>query len=100
MDYNFEELAPICFMYERGTQRSKDISKRLRKEFLSGASITNHSLTGLNNVKINIWVNFHLRQDVHLVFFSVVVRRWCYWVCNAPLCAISKCLHKSISIPI
>lgn len=51
MDTNFSQIAPLCFLYERDTERSKEISQSLRKEFLNGPLLdVEHSLTGLANV--------------------------------------------------
>lgn len=50
MNENFEELAPICFMYERDTPRSKEISKALRDNFINSSVLTNTSFDGLNYV--------------------------------------------------
>lgn len=50
LNENFEELAPICFMYERDTPRSKEISKALRDNFINSTELTNSSFAGLNYV--------------------------------------------------
>lgn len=51
MDTNFSQVAPLCFLYERDTERSLEISQSLRKAFLNGPLLdVEHSLTGLANV--------------------------------------------------
>lgn len=50
MDANFTKVAPICFLYERGSNWSAQISKELREQFLSGPILDNESLPELNNV--------------------------------------------------
>lgn len=50
LDTNFINIAPICFLYENGTERSRNISTNLRKNFLNASIVDNRSLTGLNNV--------------------------------------------------
>lgn len=46
MNEEFEKYAPICFMYERDTSRSREISRVLRENFLS-AIIDKSSFEGL-----------------------------------------------------
>lgn len=50
MDTNFSRIAPICFLYERETERSMAISQSLRKDFLNGPLLDERSLNGLANV--------------------------------------------------
>lgn len=50
MDTNFSQIAPICFLYERGTERSKDISQSLRKDFLNAPLLDERSIPGLADV--------------------------------------------------
>lgn len=52
MNENFEELAPICFMYERDTSKSKEISKGLRDNFINSTLLTNATFAGLNYVSL------------------------------------------------
>lgn len=50
MDTNFSKIAPICFLYERDTERSMNISMKLRKEFLNAPILDDRALPGLNDV--------------------------------------------------
>lgn len=50
MDMNFNEKAPICFVYERDTERSTFISENLREAFLSYPLMNNRSI-GLEHVR-------------------------------------------------
>jgi hypothetical protein len=50
MDNNFETVAPIAFLYERDTERSRMISRELRKFYLKDQPLTNASLSGLGEV--------------------------------------------------
>ncbi|XP_047107794.1 esterase E4-like [Schistocerca piceifrons] len=47
---NFETVAPISFMYERGTERSRNISRELKAFYLNNQPITNNSLDGLGKL--------------------------------------------------
>ncbi|XP_049854057.1 esterase E4-like [Schistocerca gregaria] len=47
---NFELVAPIAFMYERGTNQSHYISQELKKFYLKNQPITNTSLDGLGKL--------------------------------------------------
>lgn len=49
MDTKFNVIAPICFLYERKTNRSAFISQELRKAFLNEPLLTNRSI-GLEQV--------------------------------------------------
>ena len=52
LNENFEELAPILFLYERQTDRSKNITQLLRQKFLGTEDLTEeNSLQGLNYVR-------------------------------------------------
>lgn len=50
MDTNFSQIAPICLLYERNTERSAIVSQSLRKEFLNGPLLDERSLPGLGMV--------------------------------------------------
>ncbi|CAO1378626.1 unnamed protein product [Diamesa serratosioi] len=67
LNENFDELAPICFMYERDTQRSKYISKVLRDNFINSTVLTNSSFAGLNYLFSDGVVGFTVHRFVHLV---------------------------------
>jgi hypothetical protein len=50
MDKNFDTVAPIIFGYERNTERSRMISRELRKFYLKDQPLTNASLSSLGEV--------------------------------------------------
>lgn len=54
---NFTDIAPICFLYEKGTQRSFNISQRLRQRFFMDG-ITNRTLE-------NLFSDSHIRFGTH-----------------------------------
>lgn len=56
LDTNFTEFAPMYFHYERGTERSNQISTVLREEFLNQTIIDERSLAGLNHVNIQFTI--------------------------------------------
>ena len=47
---DFEEIAPMLFLYERNTEKSKEISKKLREAYLPFDVIDRRSFNALNNV--------------------------------------------------
>lgn len=49
-DKRFPELAPICFLYERGTERSKKISQTLRKKYVNFPLINESRIPELGEV--------------------------------------------------
>lgn len=51
MENNWDKLAPICFQYERDTERSTNISRELRKAFLDFPLTDKRALEGLNIVR-------------------------------------------------
>lgn len=54
---NLTDVAPICFLYEKGTQRSQNISERLRQKFFMNG-ITRSSLE-------NLFSDSHIRFGIH-----------------------------------
>lgn len=51
MNVNFNKWAPICFLYERESKKSMEISQELKKGFLSENIEDERSLMKLNYVK-------------------------------------------------
>lgn len=47
MDTNFSGIAPICLLYERGTDKSRTVSQSLRKYYINGPLLDERSLPGL-----------------------------------------------------
>lgn len=50
MNVEFEKWAPICFLFERNTKRSKQISHELKQHFLNETVEDERSLMKLNHV--------------------------------------------------
>lgn len=51
-DYEYEKLAPICFLYERDTERSRSATFRLKKDFLDGHHNAEDLIKGMSYVSI------------------------------------------------
>ncbi|KAJ3625229.1 hypothetical protein MTP99_018790 [Tenebrio molitor] len=66
LDGDFEKYAPICFFYERGTERSKDISRSIRDFYLGDEPLSNASLNGLSKIYKDI-VGFPVDRAVELI---------------------------------
>ena len=47
---NFEEVAPICFFYESGTNMSKALSKKFREFYFPHPVIDERSFSGFNHL--------------------------------------------------
>lgn len=63
-DSNFSTYAPISFLYERNTNRSEEISAKLRKEYLNEAFFDDQSsLAGLSHVFVAEEMNFRNFYD-------------------------------------
>ncbi|KAB0794135.1 hypothetical protein PPYR_13755 [Photinus pyralis] len=67
MDEEFDRVAPIAFIYERNTTRSKAISKRLREEFLRSGPLTQSSLKGLGYLYADSLVGFGVNRGIKLL---------------------------------
>jgi carboxylesterase type B len=63
---DFEKYAPINFFYERGTERSKEISRCLREFYLGEEPLSNASFSGLSKVYKDI-VGFQSDRAVELI---------------------------------
>lgn len=55
MENNFSYVAPIAFWYERDTERSEEISKKLKEEFFKNPLKWDESLADLQIVSLNIF---------------------------------------------
>ena len=51
LNNDFEAYAPIMFIYERGTNKSKEVSRSVRQFYFGNNPITNASLQNLGNVR-------------------------------------------------
>lgn len=67
MDTNFSKIAPICFLYERDTERSLNISKQLRKEFLNAPILDDRALPGLNDVCTTLYMILFVREKAEVL---------------------------------
>lgn len=66
MATNFNEVAPICFLYERDTEHSAFISQELRSSFLNAPLFNNRSL-GLEHVRNNYKI---VKQNIACIYCS------------------------------
>ncbi|KAF5306941.1 hypothetical protein FQA39_LY00171 [Lamprigera yunnana] len=67
MDEDFEEVAPITFIYERDTENSKHISKELRKFYLGTEPLTNDSLPQLGKIYADGVIGFGVNRAAKLL---------------------------------
>ncbi|KAF5306937.1 hypothetical protein FQA39_LY00167 [Lamprigera yunnana] len=67
MDEDFEEVAPIAFIYERGTENSKRISREFRKFYLGDEPLSNDSLPQLGKLYADGLVGFSVNRAVKLL---------------------------------
>ncbi|KAJ3646360.1 hypothetical protein Zmor_023950 [Zophobas morio] len=64
---DFETYAPIMFIYERGTCKSKEVSKSVRQFYFGVDPITNASLQNLENAYSDSIVGFPANRAVDLI---------------------------------
>ncbi|KAJ6649255.1 Juvenile hormone esterase [Pseudolycoriella hygida] len=77
LDSNFSTYAPISFLYERNTNRSEEISAKLRQAYLNEASFDiQSSLTGLNHLYSDGVIGFGVHRFVKLA--SIFTRVYYY----------------------
>ncbi|XP_033329533.2 uncharacterized protein LOC117222127 [Megalopta genalis] len=67
MNDNFDRIAPISFMYERGTNRSKYISDQLRSFYFRGKPIDSESRNGLAELYADSVIIFSMHRGAKLV---------------------------------
>jgi acetylcholinesterase len=67
MNEEFEKYAPICFMYERDTQRSREISRALWDNFIGTEKISIDSFDGLAYLFNDGIVGFTVHRFVQLI---------------------------------
>lgn len=67
MNKEFETYAPICFMYERDSERSREISKTLWNSFIDKPTLDNSSFDGLKYLMNDGMVGFTVHRFVQLV---------------------------------
>uniref|UniRef100_A0A1Y1LPN2 Carboxylic ester hydrolase n=1 Tax=Photinus pyralis TaxID=7054 RepID=A0A1Y1LPN2_PHOPY len=67
MDEEFDRVAPIAFVYERNTTRSKAISRKLREEFLGPGPLTQSSLKGLGYLYADGVVGFGVNRGIKML---------------------------------
>lgn len=64
---NFNELAPICFFYERNSSKSIEISETIRSAFLPLDTIDVRSFNGLNNLFGDSLIGYGIHRFIHLI---------------------------------
>ncbi|XP_067006683.2 juvenile hormone esterase [Anabrus simplex] len=67
MNSDFERIAPISFLYERGTEKSRRITAGLRKYYLKDQPITNASATGLGQLYSDSIIIFPVHRAAKLI---------------------------------
>ncbi|XP_067005694.2 juvenile hormone esterase [Anabrus simplex] len=67
MTDDFERVGPIVFGYERGTEKSHQISRELRKFYLKDQPITNASEQALGQLYSDSIINFPEDRSVKLI---------------------------------
>ncbi|KAK4874276.1 hypothetical protein RN001_013636 [Aquatica leii] len=67
MNANFEEIAPITFIYERNTTKSKHVSKELKKQFLNDLPIEGPKSVGLEHLYADSNGGFGVNRGVKLI---------------------------------
>ncbi|GAB0094319.1 Carboxylic ester hydrolase [Sergentomyia squamirostris] len=65
-DQKFNELAPICFLYERNTPRSREISQTLRKKYVNFPLITESRIPELGELFSDSTIGFSVHRFVQL----------------------------------
>jgi carboxylesterase type B len=64
---NFEVYAPVCFIYERNTDKSKEVSAASRTFYLGDEPLSNASLPGLANLFADSVVGFPVHRAANLI---------------------------------
>lgn len=67
MDKDFDRVAPIAFVYERNTTRSRSISSELRKAFLRTGPLTDSDRKGIGYLYADGLVGFGVHRGVKLL---------------------------------
>ncbi|XP_066996050.2 esterase E4 [Anabrus simplex] len=67
MTDRFDELAPISLLYERGTDRSRNITRELRKFYLQDQPVTNSSFQGLGQLYSDSIIIFGMYRTANLI---------------------------------
>lgn len=67
MDREFEKYAPIAFIYERGTEKSKSISKSLKSFYFDGKTIDKTALPALAQLFSDALVGFNVNRFVEVM---------------------------------
>ncbi|XP_055683588.1 juvenile hormone esterase [Lutzomyia longipalpis] len=65
-DAKFNELAPICFLYERNTEKSKRISQTLRKKYVNFPLISETRLPQLGELFSDSTIGFSVHRFAEL----------------------------------
>jgi carboxylesterase type B len=64
---HFDKYAPICFGYERNTDKSREVSQSIRHFYLGNKTLTKASLTGLDEAFADSITGFPVNRAVELL---------------------------------
>ncbi|KAL7289595.1 hypothetical protein TKK_0016453 [Trichogramma kaykai] len=67
LNEDWERLAPINFLYERGTNLSSEISYRLKEQYLDGNNVSIDNSQGLANLYADGVIGFSVHRLVNLL---------------------------------
>ncbi|XP_043269346.1 uncharacterized protein [Venturia canescens] len=67
LDQHWNHIAPISFFYERGTQRSTDISTALRQFYFKGRAVSLDTVEDLSKIYADALVIFNINNFVKLM---------------------------------
>ncbi|XP_058796122.1 uncharacterized protein LOC131666989 [Phymastichus coffea] len=67
LNEQWERLSPINFLYERGTDRSKEISKKLKDFYLDGKNVSVENSEGLARLFADGVIGYSVHKLVNLV---------------------------------
>lgn len=67
LNENFDEIAPFCFFYESGTEKSSHMSQTLKKAYFRDEPITNRSLTSLSQIFSDGYVGWSVHRLAQLI---------------------------------
>lgn len=67
LNERFNEIAPVCFIYERDTKKSTEISETLRSTYFPFDKIDNRSFNGLSDLFSDSMIGYGVHRFVHLI---------------------------------
>lgn len=69
MQKRFNEIAPISFIYERGTEHSKHMSEELKKAYIGENPSADSLVKGIGKVR-RIFLSFLLLYNIGICLYS------------------------------